>query len=159
LAVAFETAPGRFEIALAAAKPSVAGHDELLPRHIVGVERDAESLTQLGAELGVGEDPARRGRIPVFDYLVVAVHARGEVPGEAAAGSRGDAVGLQRGDRDEGEVAAASSQSLGWGTRFEERSRIGCKDAVEDLAGPAKVAGRRLNRPRLVNQDSPNGGK
>lgn len=42
----------------AAANPRLAGHDEILPRHILGVEGDAKCLTQLRAELGVGEIPA-----------------------------------------------------------------------------------------------------
>jgi len=58
LALAFEAAPGRVEIARAAANPRVTGYDELLPWHIAGVEGNAERLAQFGAQLGIGESPA-----------------------------------------------------------------------------------------------------
>jgi hypothetical protein len=46
LSLTFETTSGRIENTLPATNPGIAGHDELLPRHIEGIEGDAESRTQ-----------------------------------------------------------------------------------------------------------------
>jgi hypothetical protein len=54
-------------------------------------------------------------------------------------------------------MAAAPSQSLSRAARFDEWSRIGCQEAVEDLVRRAKVASGRLSGPGFVDQKSLNG--
>src|SRR3954451_20426401 len=84
---------------------------------------------------------------------MVEVPAGSEVTGEAAAGAGGDAVCTQRGDGDQGEVAAGPGQSLGRQARLDERSRVGREEAVQDLAGRAKVTGSRVSGSRFVDQE------
>jgi hypothetical protein len=63
----------------------------------------------------------------------------------------------QCGHREEGEVAAAASQSPSRRARFDKWSRIGGEQAVEDLVHGAKVAGSRLSGTGFVDQKALNG--
>ena len=127
--------PKDFGIGLpgAAHLPGHAAGDELIARHVEGIEGDVERLALEGIQLGIHQVPAPLVGVPDLGDPVVFVVPGQEVGAEAAAGAGGYALVAQQRDQQQAEVAAVADQLALQGARLAERARV-------ELQGPLQAA-------------------
>src|SRR5215472_2825686 len=111
-------------LARAALRPSFAGHQEAITRHIENVVSNFQVCSPKLIELWIGKGPTTFQGTPIFANPVVVKPAGIEIGTQAAARACRNPFGAHHGDEQDCEVTANAHKSPLRGPRFRERSRV-----------------------------------